>query len=80
MTHVEGDNNLTTFAALHSKERMQGQQTPESAGRIAFTPEGDRLVAVDRKGKMLTLSFRRNCTPVVPTPVVPTKLEVGGYF
>ncbi|KAG0635106.1 hypothetical protein HOY80DRAFT_475702 [Tuber brumale] len=75
VAHVEGDNNLTTFAALHSKERMQGQQTPQSAGRIAFTPEGDRLVAVDRKGKMLTLSFTRNCTPVVPT-----KLEVGGYF
>ncbi|PWW72792.1 hypothetical protein C7212DRAFT_223317 [Tuber magnatum] len=75
VTHVEGDNNLTTFAPLHSKERMQGQQTPEGAGRIAFTPEGDRLVAVDRKGKMLTLSFGRKCTPVVVA-----KSEVGGYY
>ncbi|CUS10604.1 unnamed protein product [Tuber aestivum] len=77
VTHVEGDNNLTTFSTLHSKERMQGQQTPESAGRIAFTPEGDRLVAVDRKGKMLTLSFGRKCAS---TQFVPIKSEVGGFY
>ncbi|RPB03604.1 hypothetical protein L873DRAFT_1669581 [Choiromyces venosus 120613-1] len=75
VAYLEGDNNLTTFAALHSKERMQSQQIPASAGKIAFTPEGDRLVAIDRKGKILTLSFRRNCTPIVAT-----KLDVGGYF
>lgn len=78
VSHLEGDDGLTTFAATHTKERLQGQQPPETAGRILFTPEGDRLVAVDRKGKILSLTFRKTAlSPVLPPPM---KLDVGGFF
>jgi hypothetical protein len=87
--HLEGDNNLTTFAPLHSKERLQNQQTPEGAGRIAFTPEGDRIVGVDRKGRILTLSFRslgggggreEGEEVVVEDGLIVDKVHVGGFY
>lgn len=78
VSYVEGDENLTTFAPSITKEKLQNQQMPESAGRMMFTPEGDRLVAVDRKGKILSLTFRKaGLSPVLAPPM---KLDVGGYF
>lgn len=74
VTLLDGDNNLTTFFPINTKERLQNQQVPETAGRIAFTPEGDRLVGVDRKGKILTLSFGKK------PDLLKIKTEVGGFF
>jgi len=35
-----GRQHLTTFAPLHSKERLQNQQTPEGAGGLPSRPKG----------------------------------------
>lgn len=78
VSHLEGDDNLTTFAPTHTKERLQNQQLPHTAGRMMFTPEGDCLVAADRKGKIMVLTFRKiGLSPVILSSM---KLEVGGFF
>ena len=56
---VEGDPNVTTTAATSAVNRLHPSVTPESAGRIMFTPEGDKLICVDRKGKVAVLCFTK---------------------
>jgi hypothetical protein len=55
--HLEGDDNLTSFAPSRSKERLQAQTSFDSSGKVAFAPSGERVVAVDKKGKILVLAF-----------------------
>jgi len=57
--HVEGDSNITTLAATYAEQRLQASLTPEGAGRIMFTPEGDKLIGVDKKGRVVVLSFKK---------------------
>lgn len=59
MAFLDGDDNLTSFAPTKSTDRLQPQGAPElmGAGAVRFSPAGERLVAIDRKGKMLLLNF-----------------------
>jgi hypothetical protein len=78
MVYVEGDRNITSFAPVYSRERVQTQSSPECSGKIAFSPGGDRIIAVDKKGKILIMSFLENSksepirTPVAATVPPPT--------
>ena len=56
---IEGDDNVTTIAALSAQLRLQPSLSAVSAGRIMFSPEGDKLVGVDRKGKVVVICFRK---------------------
>ncbi|KAF8460629.1 hypothetical protein BDZ91DRAFT_738835 [Kalaharituber pfeilii] len=56
---VEGDDNITSTAATAAQQRLQPALSPETAGRIMFTPEGDKLVGVDRNGKVIVLCFTK---------------------
>lgn len=57
MLHVDGDPNATSSAAICAEQKLQSSLAPESAGRIMFTPEGDMLIGVDKKGKVIVLHF-----------------------
>lgn len=56
---IEGDSNVTTLAATSAEQRLQASSAPEGAGRIMFTPQGDKLIGVDKKGKVVVLSFKK---------------------
>ncbi|KAF8537063.1 hypothetical protein BDD12DRAFT_888648 [Trichophaea hybrida] len=71
VTYLDDDDNLTTFAFVKSVERLAVQNFPDAAGgKIAFSCQGERLVCVDRKGKLLVLvfPFRSVSTPPPPPP------------
>ncbi|KAL7272547.1 SPS-sensor component ptr3 [Rhizina undulata] len=81
IAHYEGDQNLTTFIPSFSKEKMHYPQapcpeTPKNTGCIQFTPSGDQLVAVDKKGKIMVLTFRKQEYP----PIQHRKEDHWGYW
>jgi hypothetical protein len=95
VTYLDDDDNLTTLAFVKSVERLAVQNFPDAAGgKLAFSCQGERLVCVDRKGKLLVLvfPFRSSATtpPLLPPPSLPellpnspvwaVKSEVGGYY
>lgn len=55
--HIDGDPNVTSSAAISTEQKLQSSLAPESSGRIMFTPEGDMLICVDKKGKVIVLNF-----------------------
>lgn len=57
--HVEGDPNVTSTAATSAEQRLLASAAPEAAGRIMFTPEGDKLIGVDKKGRVIVLDFTK---------------------
>ncbi|KAI5854379.1 hypothetical protein BZA05DRAFT_335629 [Tricharina praecox] len=50
---LDGDDNLTELPPARSDARLLDPQ----AGKVAFTPDGRRIVAVDRRGRCLVLTF-----------------------
>lgn len=62
VVHIEGDDNVTSLPSVSPKERLQPSITAETAGRILFSPEGDKLIGIDRKGKVLILHFKKLLT------------------
>jgi hypothetical protein len=75
---LEGDDNLTSFAPTRSKERLLAPSADVVAGMgmASFSPKGARLVAADRKGKLLVLSFPEKSltsVPAIPPPYLDNK-------
>lgn len=58
VVQVEKDVNLTSLGMVHPQEKLKRSISPEESGKVMFTTEGDRLIAVDRSGKVIVLTFK----------------------
>ncbi|RPA86284.1 hypothetical protein BJ508DRAFT_302185 [Ascobolus immersus RN42] len=59
VVHIEGDDNVTTLPIVQPAEKLQSASGPEHAGKLMFSPDGDRLVGIDRRGRVIVITFKR---------------------
>lgn len=76
---LDGDDNLTSFATGMAKERLLAGLEDRPIA-LAFSPRGERLVGVDRKGKLLVVGFPLRPEAPDLSPPWLRKTEVGGYY
>lgn len=94
VTHFSDEDNLTSLPQQRSRARLNPQNFGDHSGRVQFSPGGDRLVAVDKKGKLVIMEFplekhwfgRPEGVPAQEAPLAAemagwaVKTQVGGYF
>ncbi|KAI5780820.1 hypothetical protein EDC01DRAFT_256485 [Geopyxis carbonaria] len=81
MEYIDGDDNLTSYDPYRSKKKLRSQDAIDPSGKVAFSPHGERIVGVDKKGNTLILNFPIKVTNNTPLPPEwAAKSEVGGYF